>query len=431
LIAATAFVLTAASALGADDNVLVITKGPYLQSPGPGSMTICWEYTPPVPPPWQRDRTKAARPAKKPDPETLPSFRETDRFKGAVRYGIDGDLTQRVEVNRSVETQYLWRKGPVETVYLFSCVLEGLTPGTRYDYQVETEGRTSDPSHFRTPARDTDTFTFVAYGNTKFGIPHRETGLVIERENPDFVLNTGNMVTDGRNYWEWEETYFKPLAGVIDHIPVWPVMGGSDRRGSRQAEEIYRRLFSLPGNELRYAFDYGSARFVCLDDYRMARNPEDAAWCEQALKGSDAFWKFVLAHQPPFVSTARGGGSRNEKYISVFQHAGVDVHISGRPRFYQRFQPLYLPGTDPRSAVAYVITGAATWGLDDPAPHPAVAAAAKKRHYMVFEVDGTALAGRAVGLDGEILDSFTIERSKDGSYAESHVKNAREADAGM
>jgi len=416
-----------ASGLFADIDPLVITKGPYLQNPKPDSMTIKWEYTPLEPPFWKRTPTKTPAPDRTPAPDTLPSFKETDRIQGTVRYGTDDSLKQHVTISKSIEARYLWRKGPVETVYLFTCALEGLSPGTKYYYQVETAEGTSDLSYFKTPPKEADRFTFVAYGNTKFGIPHAEIGRVIEKENPDFIVNTGDMVTDGRNYWQWEETFFKPLANVINHIPIWPVMGNSDRRGSKEAERIFQLLFSLPGNELRYSFDYGPAHFVCLDCYRMVRNPEDLEWCEKDLTGSKATWKIVFTHDPAFNSGGYEPKRGRKQYVPMFQNCGVDMHLSGRCRFYQRFHPLYLPGTDPRSSIVYVITGAATWGFDDPAPNPTVAEAAKKRHYVFFSAERAKLSARVMDLEGNIIDRFTIIREEDGSYDDGHLGTAQEA----
>jgi hypothetical protein len=417
----------ATSAVSADSDTVVITKGPYLQDPKPDSIVIKWEYTPPEPPPWQRTAPRTPQPEKALKPDALPSFKATNRIQGAVRYGLDKSLKKHVEVDKAIEVQYLWRKGPVETVYLLSCTLEGLSPGTKHYYQVETGGERSELSYFKTPPKETDEFTFVAYGNTKFGIPHAEIGSIIDKENPDFIVNTGSLVNDGRNYWEWEETYFKPLAKVIDHIPVWPAMGGSDRRGSKLAESLFKLLFSLPGNELRYSFDYGSAHFVCLDSYRIVRNPEDVDWCEKDLANSKAFWKFVFTHDPMFNAGGHETKRGRERYAPMFQKCGVNMHLSGRCRFYQRFHPLYLPGTDRRSSIVYVITGAATWGLDDPAPNPAVAAAAKIRHYTFFSVQGARLSGRVMDVAGNVIDKFTIVRKEDGSYAESHLASAKEA----
>ena len=416
-----------ASGLFADSDTLVITKGPYLQNPKPDSMTIKWEYTPPEPPFWKRTPTKTPTPDKALASDTLPSFEEADRIQGTVRYGTDASLKQHVIVTKAIEVRYLWRKGPVETAYLFTCTLEGLSPGTKYYYQVEMAEGSSDLSYFKTPPKNGDSFTFVAYGNTKFGIPHAEIGRVIEKENPDFIVNTGDMVTDGRNYWQWEDAFFKPLDNVINHIPIWPVMGNSDRRGSKEAERIYQLLFSLPGNELRYSFDYGPAHFVCLDCYRMVRNPEDVEWCQKDLTGSKALRKIVVTHDPAFNSGGHEPKRGRKQYVPMFQNCGVDMHLSGRCRFYQRFHPLYMPGTDPRSSIVYVITGAATWGFDDPAANPAVAEAAKKRHYIFFSGEGSKLSARVMDLEGNVIDRFTIDRKKDGSYADRHLGAAVEA----
>ena len=135
----------------------------------------------------------------------------------------------------------------------------------------------------------------------------------------------------------------------------------------------------------------------------------------------------VVSVSPAFNAGGHEPKRGREQYVPMFQDCGVNMHLSGRCRFYQRFHPLYVPGTDRRSSIVYVITGAATWGFDDPTPNPAVAASAKKRHYILFSGDGAKLSGRVKDLEGNVIDRFTIVREQDGSYADSHFKGAQEA----
>jgi purple acid phosphatase-like protein/calcineurin-like phosphoesterase family protein len=411
------------------NDMRVITKGPYLTNPKPDSMTIMWEYMPLVPPPWECTSAKTSAPvaAKVIDPKTLPSFKDIKHIPSIVRYGVDKNLKEQLTVDKATEMQVLWRKGPVETVYLFRCTLTGLSADTKYYYQVETGGGKSELSYFKTPAKEMSKFKFVVYGSSKYEVPHEEIGKMISKENPDFILHTGNMINDGRNYWEWEERFFRPLARTIDHIPFWSTMGFGDKRGGKTAENIYKHLFALPENMLRYSFDYGIAHFVSLDCLRITQNPEDMKWCEQDLGNSKALWKFVFTNEPLFFASSNGRVCRgNQEYISIFQKHGVDIHLSGQLRFYQRFHPMYLPQADPQSSLMYVIAGNSGYGSDTPSVSSAVAAASKKAHYAVFTVDGRKLSGRVMDAKGGVIDEFSIEKKEDGSYSESYLKTARD-----
>jgi len=424
-VCAVAFLLAATTAF-AESETMVFTKGPRLLNPTPDSITIMWEYTPPKPPPWQRDPTKAHKPEATPDTEGLPSLTETDHIKGSVQYGQSKDLPERTRADKVVEVRYLWRKGPVETVYLFRCKLEGLSPGTRYRYRVETDGRISDVSFFETPPATTDKFTFAAYGNSCFDVPHAEIARLVAKEKPDFIIHTGNMVQDGRHYWQWEDLFFRPIRQTIDHIPFRPAMGYRDWRGSETAGKIFSLLFDLKQDDRFYSFDHGPVHFICLDSCAPLRDEEQIKWLDKDLAASNAPWKIVFTHRPIFNCGGHDPGAGREPYIRAFQKHNVDLHLSGRYRFYQRFFPLHTPDAGPESSVTYLITGAAGWGYDTPLPNSVVAAGVKQRHYMLFTVEGNKLTGEAKDVQGRILDSFSIEKRPDGSYVESYLKRAKD-----
>jgi hypothetical protein len=75
---------------------------------------------------------------------------------------------------------------------------------------------------------------------------------------PDFVLHTGDLVALGSGYRYWE-TFFEIERELMARIPLFPTLGNHECNHS-----YYFDFFYLPGNERWYAFDYGNARFLCL-----------------------------------------------------------------------------------------------------------------------------------------------------------------------
>jgi hypothetical protein len=65
-----------------------------------------------------------------------------------------------------------------------------------------------------------------------------------KRYSPDFILNTGDLVADGRRYELWGGEFFGPLADVIDEIPILPSIGNHEQDGKN-----YLSYLSLPGKE--------------------------------------------------------------------------------------------------------------------------------------------------------------------------------------
>jgi len=360
------------------------------------------------------------------------SFRPTDQVQGRVWYGKDQSLGAAATAEaEAVEVRYRGKPddkagaGATQTAYLFTCNLKGLEPGQEYYYQVGTEKVKSAVRSFRTVPEKADAFTFVAYTDSHGGKPdvHARVCDRIARDKPDFILHSGDFVEGGKNYWEWGEAFFRPAAKLIDHIPLWPSRGNHDGIGTWEA---YEHLFSLPGKERYYSFDYGNAHFVSLDSFA-SRDEEMRNWCEQDLAESKALWKVVFLHLPAFgmgrYPCKWGWGS----YIRMFEKHRVSLYLCGHLHIYQRLHPLYMPGGKPESAITYVINSGTGGKLRPPGSHPTVARAANKAQYLAFRIAGTTLAARAVDIEGEVIDRFSIRRRPDGSYDETYVASAMNA----
>lgn len=397
---------------------MLITKGPYIQSPTQRSITIMWECSGP-------DQGAI------PDGRAV-SFKPTDRVKGSVWYGEDENLGMEAGAEaEAVEVRYRGKPrgkaegGATKTAFIFASHLKGLEPGLKYYYQVGTENGRSAVSSFRTIPEKADTFTFVAYTDSHGGKPAVHTRICdrIAKEKPHFVLHSGDFVDCGESYWQWGEAFFGPAARMIDHIPLWPSRGNHDGIGTWEA---YEQLFSLPGKERYYSFDYGNAHLVSLDSFA-TRDEEMRKWCERDLASSTAMWKVVFLHLPAFGMGRYPCKWGWRTYLPMFEKHGVSLYLCGHLHIYQRLHPLYLPGSRPESAITYVINSGTGGKLRPPGAHPTVASAAMKAQYMVFQVAGATLTARAVDVEGKVIDRFRIERKRDGSYAEQFLASAMNA----
>ena len=410
------------SSLALAEDAAPITKGPYLQSPTQHSITIMWECGSP-----EGGVVADAMP----DDVTV-SFKPTDRVQGQVWYGRDeslkGATTAEAEI---VEVRYRGKPddgnetGTAKAAYLFTCRLEGLEPGQKYYYQAGAGNEKSAVHSFRTVPRKADTFTFVAYTDSHGGKPtvHARICDLIAKEKPDFVLHTGDLVDCGKNYWEWGEAFFTPAARLLDRVPLWPSIGNHDGIGTR---EPYWQLFSLPGKERYYSFDYGNAHFVSLDSFA-SRDEEMLKWCEQDLANSKAVWKVVFLHLPAFGVGRYPCKWGWRSYIRMFEKHRVSLYLCGHLHIYQRLHPLYMPGGLAESAITYVINSGTGGKLRVPGSHPTVASAASKAQYLAIKVDGLKMTAHAVDIEGEVIDRFSIERKPDGSYDEKVVASAMDA----
>lgn len=297
----------------------------------------------------------------------------------------------------------------IAIAYLYEARLEGLTPNTTYQYTVDFCGETVE-STFRTLTDDADAFTFVAFGDSQ-----REDVVAgeIAPHQPAFLINTGDLVD--RDYYPQYKEYFSPSVNAMTRrFPMAVSRGNHEQRGV-----VFAKLFGLDRDRMYYSFDYGNAHFVCLDSglWRWPNPDENIArmldWAERDLKQSSARWKIVFFHEPLFdMSYRRGGSWGRDRLMPVLRRTGVDLVMAGHAHNYQRYAPLYTPGENETHPITFVTSagaGRAYLAMARVAvPHLAVRKATS--HYMVYEIEGDTLRGRAIAVDGRELDRFAIRK---------------------
>jgi hypothetical protein len=259
--------------------------------------------------------------------------------------------------------------------------VEGLAPGTRYQYEVvgcsalgETALHAGSVVTQRPPG---DPFTFALITDTHIGSDLAfsnqgdEATLAAVSRNiqaaaPDFVANLGDMLdyheygfntpppdaTIARQAYVNYRSTLGELAGNAAH---YPVIGGWDSEsGCNTAAEIDRsrsqRLLYLPGAgsatypeggsafEDYYAFTWADALFVVLnvftytptchllsfdpglpDDWTLGQAQLD--WLRQTLANSHSKWKFLLIHHPV------GGNAGNDDDSAYGRGGGRAAHV--------------------------------------------------------------------------------------------------------
>ncbi|MFO8036495.1 MAG: metallophosphoesterase family protein [Anaerolineales bacterium] len=223
--------------------------------------------------------------------------------------------------------------------------LMGLVPKTTYEYQVSLDGssqwRPSRPAVFSTAPDASHAFRVAVYGDTRTQVEqHREVVKSMLKNEPDILLHTGDLVASGRNYADWGEQFFRPLADLIAQIPCYPTLGNHEYNGSEKM--WYYDFFSLPGNEQWYAFTYGCARFVVLDsNVDFSPGSPQRSWLMKEFKSpgyGNSKWQIVLLHHPPYTSGAHPGDERPvaDYLVPLFEEHGVDMVFSGHNHHYER-----------------------------------------------------------------------------------------------
>ena len=301
----------------------------------------------------------------------------------------------------------------------FTSNLTNLEAGSIYGYRVGSaeEKSWSSVRSFKTEAKDAEEFSFIWFGDT-----HRDPKWAqmlndanLRHPETAFYSIAGDIVTTGLYRTEWD-MFFGYSKDVFSHKPLMPVPGNHDRQDGLGAW-MYYQLFSLPKNgpekvdaESTYAFEYGNALFLMIDSTQP--NEAQTQWIEDQLKTSNATWKFVMFHFPPY--------NFEEPYLDIQQEWGglfdtyhVDMVMGGHIHYYMRSKPInngkvvdtFKDGT------VYAVSIGTNGNHEDIGEEPYAEKRFKEgQFYQYMTLTDKTLKYTTYNKEGEIVDEFLINK---------------------
>ena len=137
---------------------------------------------------------------------------------------------------------------------------------------------------------------------------------------------------------------------------------------------------------------------------------QQAAWIESQLSKTDAKWKFVVFHFPPYT-LEEPYPDIVENWVPLFDKYGVDMVMNGHFHYYLRTQPMKnsqpaMPGT---FGTRYVMSVSTRGKNDDSPPEPYAEKVLKEGYlYQHVQVDGRKLSFTCVDAEGAVRDRFEL-----------------------
>lgn len=212
----------------------------------------------------------------------------------------------------------------------------------------------------------------------------------------DILMLLGDNVYPAGEPQRIEATVFEPFGPLLDAgTELFAVLGNHDVMSDTGDSQL--EAMGMPGRW--YAVERGDLLGIALDSTRHD-DPDQLAWLEDTLASSDATWKLVGLHHPPYSGGFHGSQVElRDTFVPLFERYGVQVVFSGHEHDYQR--------SDPINGVTYIVTGAASrtrrTGTSD-----FTAVAYSTHHYVDLNVFDDHLLLRAIDQDGEQFDEVVI-----------------------
>jgi acid phosphatase type 7 len=375
---AAALTFTASSASAAS-----LTRQPYLQRVGPDTATIAFRL----------------------DGSCVPS----------VQYGTLGSTEQSAQ--------------SADAGHNHAIVLTGLRPGTEYTYLVESCGARTHPVRFSTaPVPGTRGVHFTAVGD--FGMNNANQRAVANAmlgREPELFLMLGDNAYSSGTEAEFQNNLFVPMAPLLSRVPSFAAPGNHEYV-TQQAQPYFDNLYlptSPSGGEHYYSFDWGHVHFVSLDSscalgMASADRCSLAAqkkWLEQDLASSDAPWKVVFLHYPPWSSGEHGSSPlTHREFTPLFEKHGVDLVLTGHDHHYERSYPMKGKAVGPsgeRNPTYLVVGGGGAALRPFKTGKPSWTAVRNDRDhgYLDVKVEEGTLTAQALTPSGQVIDSFTLTKN--------------------
>ncbi len=354
-----------------DDSPVII--GPYLQSMSHDEVTICWST-----------------------------------LNGTTQILVGDSIVNNVN-------QYSHHKS----------IITNLKPNTTYSYDVLDDGSELGQGTFTTFPNAIQPFHFAVLGDTRTRHDfHQKIVNRIIDEDPLFVVNTGDLVSNGNNMSHWEH-FFRINDSLIRNVPYYTVLGNHEHDS-----ENYYDFFSLPGNERYYFFSVGDALFVVLDmegphydapkylegEQREAfwNNiskkyfEEEKEWLENLLSlNDDAGYIFVFFH-PTFYSIKKSRVAdaelRRAFWGDIFERHNVTAVLNGHDHYYHHAE---------HGGTHYIVTaggGAPLYNTD--AIQPETIKYKKIEHFMRIDVGLEKTSMKAIDINGELIEEIIVDKRK-------------------
>ncbi|MDF1798688.1 MAG: metallophosphoesterase family protein [Planctomycetota bacterium] len=327
----------------------------------------------------------------------------------ANRVRLVGEDGVERTVAATASGQYTRSKSDAEEVpdgWYHHARVDGLEPGTRYDFVLESGGTESRPLWFRTAPLGDEPFALLYGGDSRSGLEDRQrmnrlvaTELEAHPEVLAFV-HGGDYVYSGTRWAQWRDWLaHHELCTTTDGrvLPVVPT------RGNHDGGPLYDEVWDTPGEAGRnwYGIQLPLGLELLTLNTNVSHAGDQLKWLRAELKQRRprARWLLCQYHRPAFPAVKAAGAAR-EAWVPWFEQHDVDLVFESDGHAVKRTAPIRDESID-ETGVVYL--GEGGLGVAQRTPHtrrwylqePGMSG--RGHHLTLLEVSAETLRARTFG----------------------------------
>lgn len=296
----------------------------------------------------------------------------------AVEYRLSGSTQSQLQP--AVDESFT---DDAVTHHQYAAALEGLTPGTAYEYRITDGKEAGDWQMLRTPEENGSFLALLfpdSQSNNYSDWQQLVHGAAARNEAADFFINMGDLVDNGEDHTQWD-AWFDAVQELSARVPLAPLMGNHetyDLKWNVRLPEAYLHYFDVPANgsaqfeKYYYSFDYGLAHFMVLntqwdetEEFLPGLMAEQQEWLRRDAAASQKKWKIVLLHKDVLQYRIKNRPERQEgisdvgeAFMPLFDELGIDAVFTAHLHTYRDRGRLYHMQPADQGPL-YILTGVA------------------------------------------------------------------------
>ena len=372
---------------------------------------------------------------------------------GCVHYGKK-ELSKRVCEKEATDKHQL--------------TIEGLEEDTKYLYSVDSSSlKIDNENRFFTTLDKNSTKTqhiWIIGDSGKKGEPQLQVLESMQRymknKSLDLWLLLGDNAYRSGSQKQYNETLFEPYKELLKTMVPWAVIGNHDAR-----RWAFYNIFDLPtlaqtgglasNTEQFFALEKGDLHILMIDTETtdLSKAKALSKWLEKDLKANTKKWTIAIFHHPPYsdashksdnpldshpkLSTTGRLFDVRENIVPILEKYDVDLVYSGHSHAYERSKLMHKHYQDsshfkaskhivqdnnnsyckslektPYAGTIYTVAGSSSKLDRASIKHPAMPFSFEKLGSVVLEVKEDTLTSNFIGIDADVIDSFTLHKKK-------------------